>query len=710
MRKVFDFEADVSKKNRLGFNDALPIGNGTMGAMVYGGTFEEKLILNEDSLWLGKEKRKRENLSFKKYLPEIKKLMDDGRIKEAEKLVSLACYSNPKGECIYSVAGSFHLLFEHKNVNHYQRILDLEKGLVEVSYDLENNSIKRTYFASYPDQVIVINVASRSNISFSCYLDREKLVDKVWANQDTLFLKYEYSHNKHLIIMVKAISDGLVENIGSSLIFKNTKNTTFYICLATSYYHKNPQKWCEKKIFNLDYQTIKNNHINDYQRLYFKQLLETEDEQINYFYALSRYLMICSSRLGSQPANLQGIWCQDIFPSWDSKYTININTQMNYWNVFHANLSECSLPLFELLRRMQKNGKRIAKKMYGVRGSVAFHNTDLYGDCAPQDWYLPATMWPLGGAWLCLFIYEYYLFTKDIHFLKNNAYIIRNYVRFFEDVLEKNERQEYILNPSLSPENSYYLNHEIVHLCKGATMDREILYDLFNAMAHINQILGLKDNKVIENIMNHLPSIKVGKYNQIMEWNEDFEEAELGHRHISQLYGLYPSFQINEKEPLLFKAAKTTIERRLANGGGHTGWSKAWIMAMLARLNEKEEAYQCFSEWVLQSTSRVGLDLHPPFQIDGNFGIAAAIFELFVRESNVIELLPALPTSLSSGSFKGICLKNKVTMTIKWNQGKLTYLELNALENTTISIICRTTLIEIPTTISLKAKQKLIIE
>ena len=334
--------------------------------------------------------------------------------------------------------------------------------------------------------------------------------------------------------------------------------------------------------------------------------------------------------------------------------------------------------------------------MYNARGFVAFHNSDMYGDVAPQDKYLPATSWPLGGAWVSLKIYEHYLYTKNKEFLNNYFYILKDSVDFYKDILILDENNHYVISPTISPENSYYLDSKVCHLSKGCAMDTEILTDLFTAYIKSREVLNLGVDKRAINILNNLMPLCVGKNGQIVEWNKDYIEAEPGHRHISQLYGLYPSNIINEKNEELFEAARRTIELRLQNGGGHTGWSKAWIMCMYARLNDGEAFIKNFNEFILKSTSSVGLDLHPPFQIDGNFGVAAAISEILIREDeNELDLLPSIIGSgLERGEYTGIRLRNNLICDIRWDDYKLTYLKITG--NASISIKCKNSSIFIP--------------
>ena len=706
MKKVFNFYAKTGKKDKEGFNDALPIGNGRMGGMIYGHPVNEKIVLNADSLWLGKPGRKRYNKDFNKYYKEIQKLVDENKILEAEELIKLACFSSPKGECIYSTAGELRINFpfNENDVTNYKRILDLDDGLVNVQFNVLNNHIRRTHFASYKDQVIISNIKSDDKINFNLSLDREKIFDEIEIANDMLTLIYKYNNKDTLYIVLKVVSNGDVKNIGDNIIVTNSTDTTIYVSLDTTYNSKNIKKEMIDNINNLEYSSALYKHLDDYHSLILRQELKTNDNDINYFYELSRYLMISSSRINSLPANLQGIWNQDIFPSWDSKYTININLEMNYWNVYRSNLIECSLPYFELLKKIHKNGMLLAKNMYNARGFVAFHNSDMYGDCAPQDKYLPATSWPLGGAWMAIKIYEHYLYTNNLDFLNEYYYILKDSAIFFEDILIKDSDGYFVLSPSLSPENSYYLDDNICHVSKGCAMDTEILTDLFNAYIESSKVLNKKKDKKAIEIINNLLPLKVGSNGQIVEWNKDYLEAEKGHRHISQLYGLYPSDQITEMKPELFKAARRTIELRLLNGGGHTGWSKAWILCMYARLNDGKAFAKNFKEFISNSTSSIGLDLHPPFQIDGNFGVGSAISELLVREVNgYVELLPSINnTTLKDGYYNGIKLKGGFELSIKWNNYKLKELEI--IGNGNIKIISKNSSFNIPDIIYVNGK------
>ncbi len=689
MKLTYDFYADSNKKNKEAFNDALPIGNGKNGAMVYSNPFVDKLVLNNDSVYLGKRNRKREADNFYEINQKVKQLLIEGKVKEAEEL-SEYLYSSPKGECIYSTSGT--LLIKYKNINNisnYKRELDLENGILESSYLINgDNKFRATYFASYKRDLIVLNLKSEKELDFSLNLDREKLVDYIKACENTIELKYEYSHNMYLYIKLLVDTNGSISHISDNLIIDKATDTKIYIALATSYYESKPLEYINNLFTNLNYKDILEEHKQDFSSLYNRQELETSDKTIDSLYNFSRYLMISGSRENSEPLNLQGIWNQDIFPSWDSKYTININLEMNYFNVFNSNLVECVKPYFNLLKRIHKVGKRLAKNMYHTKGFVAFHNSDIYGDCAIQDKYLPASLWPFGGAWLSIKIFEYYEYTLDLDFLNEYFYILEGAVIFFKENLTFIDNT-YRMIPSLSPENSYVLNDEVYHLCRGATLDTMILTDLFNSYLKSLDLLNKKDKYNIKDILNNLPKIEIGRYGQIVEWDKDYIENEPGHRHISQLYGLYPSRIINENNKDLYLAAKKTIERRLENGSGHTGWSAAWLMCMASRLKDKDLFLEIFDKFKTKSLSRTLLDLHPPFQIDGNFGVSNAIFESLINETDeYIELLPI--NILEYGKISGARLKHNVVLSFNFNNGIVTYLKLESKDKRDIKIKART--------------------
>lgn len=710
------------KKAAENWNEALPIGSGALGGMVFGGITKEQVQMNEESLWYGGY-RDRNNADARRFLPKIRELLWQGKISEAEKLLGMSMFATPEGESQYSVLGDLVVNFynQGKEIRGYRRELDLNTALCSIGYETEKAQYERHYFSSYPDKVLVayFKASEKGALELSAYIERKKHMDHIKMGNGLMRLFGKSGHPDGVdyeFEMEVEQSGGTSEVIGNSVYIKGADEVLIKLTAATSFNHQDPEETCKsrlKQIRGEGYEELLKRHVEDYHKLADRMWLKLEGENFSYlptderlerlregeedlglislYFQYGRYLLISSSREGGLPANLQGLWNKEWQAPWDSKYTININTEMNYWPAEKCNLSECHLPLFEHLERMKPHGVVTAKKMYGCKGWVAHHNTDLWGDTAPQDRWMPGTIWPMGAAWLCLHIWEHYRYTEDLDFLEQKYHLMKEAGEFFKDYLIQDEKGYLVTTPSVSPENTYILpNGESGTVCIGPTMDNEILYELFSAIIKAGKLLGEKDEEInsFKKLRSRLTPLQIGKYGQIMEWREDYEEREPGHRHISHLFGLYPGHQISTvKSPSLTEAAKTTLNRRLEFGGGHTGWSRAWIINLWARLKEGNLAYENILQLLKRSTLNNLLDNHPPFQIDGNFGGIAGISEVLLQEEEgVMEILPALPEAWRAGKVRGLCAAGGIEMDIEWQRYKLIQLTLRSKKDRSCAI------------------------